>query len=264
MSLNRPIQEEDLLAYVDDALDEASRRQVEDYLSRHPDVARRIGGYAAQRQALRDALAPVAHEPIPPELNLARMLEARRARRAAPWRVAAALVLAFGLGGMGGWSMRAGMPETVASAGIAALAREAAASYRVYASDPARPVEMGAADRDTLVRWVSSRLQRPVALPDLSDAGYRYMGGRLVATEHGPAGLFMYDDAHGTRVAMLVRPMAVQGDMPMKAHAQEGVAGYAWAASGLGYSLVAAESAQDLHPLADEMRRRIADSFRQG
>ena len=44
------------------------------------------------------------------------------------------------------------------------------------------------------------------------------MGGRLVATEHGPAALFMYDDDRGTRVTMLVRPMKVEGEMKMVPH----------------------------------------------
>ncbi len=255
MNENRPVQEEDLQAYVDNALDEAHRKEIEAYLRDHPEVAHRVEGYVAQRHALRAAFAPVASEPIPPELNLRHMVAARSTRSAAPWRLAASVFVALCVGGMAGWMGRgASEPST---GGIAALAREATASYQVFASDPNRPVEIGAHDNADLVRWVSARLQRPVAVPDLTRAGYRYMGGRLVATEHGPAGLFMYDDGHGTRVAMLVRPMKVEQDTPMKAHRQAGVAGYSWADQGLGYSLVAADSTDGLHPLADEMRRQI-------
>lgn len=255
MSENRPVQEEELLAYVDNALDETRRREIEAYMRQHPDVARRIEGYIAQREQLRAALAPVAQEPVPPELNLRHMLAARRTRASAPWRLAASVFVALCIGAIAGWMGR-GATEP-ATGGIAALAREATASYQVFASDPTRPVEIGPANSPDLVSWVSARLQRPIALPDLSKAGYRYIGGRLVATEHGPAGLFMYDDGHGTRLAMLVRPMAVERDTPMKAHEQAGVAGYSWANQGLGYSLVATASTSGLHPLADEMRRQL-------
>ncbi len=104
---------------------------------------------------------------------------------------------------------------------------------------------------------MSQRLHRPVAAPDLSQSGYRFMGGRLVATAHGPAALFLYDDDHGTRLAMLIRPMADQRNTPMSLHAQGPVSGFAWADRGLGYSLVADASPQTLHPLADEARRQI-------
>ncbi|QUN30452.1 anti-sigma factor [Cupriavidus sp. KK10] len=255
MSENRPVQEEDLQAYVDNALDDTRRREIEAYMRHHPDVAGRIEGYIAQREQLRASLAPIVHEPIPPDLNLRHMLEARRTRSGGPWRMAASVLVALCIGGMGGWIGR-GATEP-APGGIAALAREATASYQVFASDTTRPVELSAEDSAALVSWVSTRLRRPVSLPDLSKAGYHYMGGRLVATEHGPAGLFMYDDGHGTRLAMLVRPMQVERDMPMKAHEQAGVAGYSWANQGLGYSLVASASTSGLHPLADEMRRQI-------
>ncbi|CAG9186997.1 anti-sigma factor family protein [Cupriavidus pinatubonensis] len=260
MNENRPVQEEDLQAYVDNALDEARRQEIEAYLRDHPDVARRVDGYIVQRQRLRAALAPVANEPIPPELNLRHMLAARRAHTAAPWRMAASVIVALCVGGLAGWMGR-GATEP-ASGGIAALAREATASYQVFALDLNRPVEISANDRADLVRWVSARLQRPISVPDLSQSGYRYMGGRLVATEHGPAGLFMYDDGHGSRVAMLVRPMQIDQDTPMKAHRQAGIAGYSWADQGLGYSLVASASTSGLHPLADEMRRQIGGQVR--
>ncbi|AOB31291.1 hypothetical protein AKI39_12215 [Bordetella sp. H567] len=257
-----PIREEDLHAYVDGALGGPRRRQVEDYLARHPDVAARMQGHAQLRRQLREALAPITEEPIPPELDLARMVEAHRQRRRVPWRIAASIVLALGIGGVGGWNLR-GTPEAPAG-GIAALAREAAASYQVYAADPRRPVELPAADSAQLVSWISQRLERPIALPDLVQAGYRFMGGRLIATEHGPAGLFLYDDARGTRIAMMVRPMAVERDTPMSAHAQNGVAGYAWSDQGLGYSVMAPASAPDIHPVADEVRRQVDVAPRQG
>jgi len=255
MSEIRPVLEEELLAYVDNALDEARRAEIEAYMRQHPDVAHRIDAYIAQSKQLRTAFDPIVQEPIPLKLNLRHMLAARRGTTSQPWRLAASVFVALCIGGMGGWMGRT-MTEPAAG-GIAALAREATASYEVFANDPSRPVEISASDSSALVRWVSARLQRPIAVPDLSKAGYHYIGGRLVATEHGPAGLFMYDDDHGTRLAMLVRPMSAEKNSPMRPHVQAGVAGYSWANQGLGYSLVSSAATSGLHPLADEMRRQI-------
>ncbi|WP_394843895.1 anti-sigma factor [Pendulispora brunnea] len=253
--MSRPITEEDLQSYVDQALDPVRRAEVNEYLDRHPDIAQRVEGYSHQRDALREAFAPVAQEPIPPRLHLARLMEARRRSYAGSWRLAAVSVFLLALGGAAGWSLHDAVVP--GSAGVASLAREAAESYAVYEPDPVRPVEIRADGREELLGWVSQRLQHRIAVPDLAKAGYRFMGGRLVATSHGPAGLFMYDDDHGTRLVMLVRPMVLEQDSPMSQHTVGEVNGFAWADKGMGYSLVGRTSAGVLHPLADQIRRQI-------
>ena len=291
MSVNRPVTEYDLHAFVDNALDPIRRSEVQEYLSAHVDVARQVEAIAAHRNTLREALAPIADEPIPPQLDLARIIESQRQARHGKWRVIAARIAGrpmahyskppgtgrtatgarsflhgrtrpiaasialFALGALGGWF--ANDLTAPPRAGIASLAQEAAATYRVYAPDEVRPVEFGPAHTRELLQWVSGRLQRPVAVPDLAKSGYRFMGGRLVATPHGPAALFLYDDDHGTRVAMLVRPMAIERDAPMSEHTEGELANYAWSNQGLGYSLVATAPSKTLHPLANEIRRQI-------
>lgn len=266
----RPILEEDLHAYVDEALDAQRRREVREYLAHHPEAAREVEAYALHRQGLRASLAPIAEEPLPPSLNLARLVQEHEQRalqdrhapsRRSPWGMAAVVVFALGLGASAGWSLRGGVPAG-GDAGISALAREATRSYAVYASDTVRPVEMGPSQRAELVDWVSSRLGRKVAIPDLTSSGYNFIGGRLVMTAHGPAGLFMYDDASGTRLALTVRPMTIDKDTPVMRPIDGPVAGYAWADQGLGYGVVGAHKAEVLHPLADEMRRQIGSSLR--
>jgi anti-sigma factor RsiW len=251
----RPITEDDLHAYVDGVLDIARNAEVAVYLDTHPDVARRVEGFSSQRDLLRAALAPIADEPIPSQLHLARIIEARRSRRVPAWWAAAAALLLC-VGGLGGWWLRgAGLP---ASGGIAALAQEAADSYNVYAPDHVQPVEMRASQQAQFVDWISQRVHRPMAVPDLSASGYRLMGGRLIATSHGPAAMLMYDDDHGTRLVMLARPMAADQTAPMSLHSQGAVSGFTWADRGMGYSLVGATEPGLLRPIADEVRRKTA------
>jgi len=256
VSVDRPIAEDDLHGYVDGVLDAARRREVEAYLAAHPGVAARIAHYAAQRTGLREALAPIAEEPVPPDLNLTRLIAAQRHPRAVSWSAAAAAaVLCLFLGGGSGWILRG--TSGLAANGLAALAQEAAISYEVFAPDKARPVEIRAADQDQLVRWVSNRLHRPMRVPDLAASGFRFIGGRLVATAHGPAGLYMYDDGQGARLAILVRPMEIEQTSAMTAQSDGPVAGFTWADGGVGYSLVATAATPSLHPLADEVRRQM-------
>lgn len=248
---NRPISEDDLHAYVDHALAPERQAEVAAYLESHPDVARRVASFSDQRSLLRAALAPIAEEPLPPQLNLSRIIESKR-RRPAPFRWAIAAMLMLAIGGVGGWAIR-GATEAPAS-GIAALAQEASDSYKVYASDRTRPVELR--DSTELAAWVSSRLRQPVKLPDLSKSGYRFMGGRVVPTAHGPAAMFMYDDDRGDRLVVLTRPMTSDQNAPMAPHSGGDFTGFSWADGGMGYSLVGPGAAERLKPLADEIRKQ--------
>lgn len=251
---HRPITEDDLLAYVDHALEPERRAEVATYLDEHPDVARRIGTFADQRELLRVALAPIADEPLPAELNLSRIME-QRARRPAVLRWAIAAMLFLAIGGLGGWTIRGELQRS--PEGLVALAQEATASYNVYAPDRVRPVEVRASDSAQLVQWVSDRLRRPVKVPDLTASGYRLMGGRLVATPHGAAAMFMYDDDRGSRLVVLTRPMSsTDQNAPMTPQSQGGVGGFAWADDGVGYSLVGRAPADSLRPIANEVRKQ--------
>ena len=248
-----PVQEEDLHAYVDNALDAARRKEVQDYLDHNPEAAEAAAKLGAQRQLLRSAFASVADEPIPDRLDLSNLMRERRQQRRRPWQMAAAALLSFGLGTFGGLNMQG---NSQPSGGVAALASEARTSYAVYASDAEHAVELGPEQRAQLVSWVSAKLKRPVAVPDLNKSGYRFAGGRVVSTDHGPAGMFVYEGADGSRLAVMMRPMAREQDTPMMQHSEGDIGGYAWAAGGLGYSLVGTKRAEVLHPLADEVRRQ--------
>ncbi|MCS3573588.1 anti-sigma factor RsiW [Bradyrhizobium elkanii] len=214
-------------------------------------MAKRIAAYSDERNLLRSALLPIAEEPLPPRLNLARMIESPR-RRPSSLRWAIAAMLMLSIGGLGGWMIRG---ATLAPAGgLAALAEEASDSYKVYASDHTRPVELR--DSTELVQWVSSRLRQPVKLPDLTRSGYRLMGGRVVPTAHGPAAMFMYDDDRGDRLVVLTRPMTSDQNAPMAAHSGDDIAVFSWADGGTGYSLVGPGAAEQLKPLANEIRKQ--------
>ncbi|OAF13335.1 hypothetical protein AYJ54_44170 [Bradyrhizobium centrolobii] len=251
---HRPITEDDLHGYVDRVLEPERQAQVAAYLNDHPEVAKRVAAFTDQREGLRAALAPIAEEPLPAELNLKRIIE-QRARRPSFVRWAAAALVLLSIGGIGGWSMRGALQGS--PGGLAALGQEAAASYSVYAPDRVRPVEVRASDSAELVQWVSDRLHRPVKAPDLTTSGYRLMGGRIVASSHGPAAMFMYDDDHGSRIVVLIRAMSsADQNAPMTPQSQGDVGGFAWADDGLGYSLMGRAAPESLRPIADEVRRQ--------
>ena len=86
----RPITEDDLHGFVDQRLEPKRLAEVRAYLDEHPEIAARISGFGQQRDMLRAALAPIAEEPLPSQLNLARMIEIQQRPRGVPWWASAA------------------------------------------------------------------------------------------------------------------------------------------------------------------------------
>lgn len=254
--MSRPISEEDLHAYIDDALPRARRAEVEAYFDRNPDVARRFAEFAEQRNGLRSALASIAAEPIPLRLNLAHLAGASRRSRRQAWQGLIAASLLLVVGGAGGWFLRGQTGGQ--QAGIAALADEASYAYAVFGNDRNRAVEIPAADRGALAGWMENRLHRRVGMPNLNSAGFQFMGGRVVATRNGPAGMLFYNDADGRRIAMVMRPMIKRDqNAKMRAYNEDGIAGFSWADRGMGYAIIGALDAVELHPVANEARRQL-------
>jgi anti-sigma factor RsiW len=208
----RPVQEDELHGFVDGRLDSARHAEIAALLAQDPRLQQRVADWQTQQALLREAMAFMAREPVPPALHLGRLMDARLTRRHVPWRMAAGFLLCLTLGGAGGWIVRGQQRPS----DMTWLTRQATAAHRVFAADENRPTELGSTDRTLLIRWISRRLGHHVDVPDLTSLGYHFMGGRLLAAVGGPAAMLMYDDDSGNRVTVYVQPMHGPERMPMR------------------------------------------------
>jgi anti-sigma factor RsiW len=254
MALERPISEHEMQAYVDERLWPTRHLEVEHYVQKQPQLARRVAAYRAQRAALRLCFAAQDDEPIPPELDLARLLAVRLRQRDAWQRMASAIVLPLCVGGAVGWYLGLPRMPDQTQLAVSSLQQEAMSSHTVYAADSLHSVEVSGAEQDHLAQWLSNRVRRSVAPPDLSHAGYKLLGGRMLATERGgAAALFMYDDEHGNRLSVLMRPMA-RGMIAERSDMSKGAVNLcSWIDKGIGYAVVAVTSDEALDRVADEI-----------
>lgn len=160
-----------------------------------------LADWDRQDAALRALYGPVADEPLPDRLR-APLDDARQSpRRAGPpfWRIAAVVAL-LGLGFAAGWGgALLSRPDARPT-----LAQAAMASFATYAVETRHPVEVGAEDEAHLVQWLSKRLGTPFRPPDLSEGGFHLIGGRLLPGDRSPAGLLMYEDEVGRRLALYI------------------------------------------------------------
>ena len=227
-----PVREEDLHAYVDGALTDARRLEVEAWLAAHPADAARVQAWASQNQSLHAAFDSVLNEPLP--IGLVRA--SRRQGMAMPLKaVAASLALvASGLLGYGIGQQKA----PLVAVAPAPLVRDAAIAHVVFTPEVRHPVEVQAADAEHLVVWLSKRLGTELRAPDFSALGFELLGGRLLAGQSGPVAQFMYQDAAQRRVTLYVRRDVTGNAETAFRHATEnGVDVFYWVDRDFGYAL---------------------------
>lgn len=226
-----PVTEEELHAYADGRLDPARRAEVDAWLAAHPDVAQSVAGWRIQNERLHDGFDPVLHEAVP-----ARLIEAaRRPARFPPLRVAAVLAW-LTLGGISGFIVRGYAPQDTPI--HTTLSHQAAVAHAVYSPEVRHPVEVGAAEENHLVAWLSKRLGADLRPPHLSALGYELVGGRLLPGEAGPVAQFMYQDGRGQRLTLYVRTDAHDNRETAFRFAQEGKIGvFYWLDGKFGYAL---------------------------
>jgi anti-sigma factor RsiW len=253
------IDEDDLNGYVDDQLDPVKRLTVERYLHSNPDVAQRVAVYRVQRAALRSAYGSSAIAHLTSERRLPRPTDGCRRFRLIRWEVAAAGLLAFGVGAAGGWFLHAPASWDRPESAVALLGQQALASHAVYATDQRHPIEVSGAALDDLQQWLSNRLGSQLFPPDLSTLGFKLIGGRLLATERGnPAALFMYDDARFRRLSVVIRPMVSRSHAPQFDMSQNTMNGCGWIENGVGYAVVAEMSDSELDRVAKQIKAEVS------
>ncbi len=251
-----PINEDDLQALVDQQIAPERRAMVEDHIAHHPEVAARVQAYAAQRRLLCDALRPKLDEPVPARLRVEALMAARAQRRSRWGAFAASLLLAAGSGGAGGWLARSHLDSTPVQA-TAPRTQIAVAAHKVFVADRGRPVELRADARDQLVQWLSTRMQAQILIPDLSGLGLRFMGGRLLPSNTGPAAQLMYDDDTGTRVTLFVESNAGGGTQADQFVTSERIEALSWADRRFTYTIAAAGGREQLGQMGSMVKRQL-------
>ena len=253
-----PISEEEIHAYVDGALAEHRRAELDRLLETDNALASRISDYFALNNMLHDRYDRVLIEPVPqrlmpPEPAPAPAPVAKKSwLSAANWPqfagLAAALVVGIGIG-VGGMTSQPARDMLLTSAGdmparhVSAskeesFARQSAIAYVTYAPMVTRPVEVGADHEQELVKWLSSRLGTDVHAPILTRVGFSLMGGRLLPGEDGPIAQFMYHDANGERITLNVSHRKVSRDVTAFKLFQDGsVNVFYWVDGDFGYAV---------------------------
>ncbi|MQT11410.1 anti-sigma factor family protein [Segnochrobactrum spirostomi] len=247
---DRPIRD-DVHAWIDGRLDLETARRVEAALATDPVAAARASAFRRERDLLAAQLQPRRDEPIPERLRLRTLIKARAAARRRLWTMVAAASVALVIGAGGGWF--AGTRVGGEAGGLTnhwdTMAADAVLAHRTYAADVVHAVEVGP-DRAYLARWISRRLGHDLPVPDLTAAGYRLVGGRVLPGDaDGKASQLLYENASGDRVALYVWA-GEKGSSAFRTYSADGVTAVYWVDQGCGYAVTADLGKAAIEPIA--------------
>ncbi|WP_414155584.1 anti-sigma factor family protein [Pseudomonas sp. BNK-43-a] len=226
--------EQELHAFVDDQLEPVRRAEVEAWLAANPEQAARIEAWRSDARRLRAALAGFNDMPHNPQLELAHLRRRVRQRRQQRFASAAVLLLALGLGGLGGWHAR----ESTMLAGDLPMA-DAVQAHKLFADATALDVQ--ADDPAQLQSWLGQHFNRVGQVPDLSGYGFQPVGARLLANEDGPAALLVFQDKKGERISLFMRsPGGRYDQMPSGQRVDGQLEARYWSHGDYNFALVSA------------------------
>lgn len=194
--------DETLQRFLDGELDDERYLEVQESIESDEGARARF----EQLRQINDLVAgynrSVLSEPVP-----ARLAPHGRRRLLVDWRRIAAGIMLLGLGALIGW----GLTGTGQRAGGGMLIERAVAAHELYAREVLHAVEIDGDRKAHLGKWLSKRLGAEVTIPDLTEFGYRLLGGRLLPGEDLRAdGMLVYEKPDGSRISVYV----IRSDRP--------------------------------------------------
>ena len=232
--ISMPPSERDLHAYVDHQLSDADRRLVETFLANNPEISAQVRAWQLDAQQLRAALGGALQQPANPDLDPAVIRQRLKHQSRRHLASAAVLLIAVSVGGFSGWQAR---EMTLAPPQLPMT--DALQAYRLIAQQGILPADFKVGEDGDMQGWLDRYFTQANRLPDLSDAGFKPVSGRLLSTEQGPAAMVVYQNQGGQKVSFYVRPPGPKNFLlPRGSRSDGGLQAEYWSGNGYNYAMV--------------------------
>ena len=192
-------------------------------------------------------------EPIPPSLRLSEVRRRRSALNTLRYRQWAAGLCLFAVGGLLGAVLSRQEP---APAAVRPQMTDAVVAFRAFAGRSGDMIEYPAAQAAVMRQMISQHLRHDIVVPDLSGLGLAFRGGRLLASDEGPGGMFVYADPTGEPIAVYVKTLASARKAELNSRQDGDVTAYFWFTGELGHAV--------LGPSTSPYARRAAEQLSSG
>lgn len=246
---NKIVTDNDLQKFVDGELSEAKAGMITEIVAGDETLKKKVHEYREINRRLLELYAEKQPEPLP-----ARFLIAVSGRNGLPLSRVAVSVLWLFVGALIGYALQG---QLESDEFVRPLPVEAAFAHAVYVPEVRHPVEVNASEQEHLNAWLSKRLARPIAAPDLRAAGYTLIGGRLLPDAHRPAAQFMFEDVTGKRITLYIRHGLDARASSFSYAESKGLGIVYWVDNGLAYALTAAADKTALTEAAQIVYREV-------
>lgn len=258
MTSKRTFSDTDLHLALDGEMPAETRAEFDHWLSENPKEKALFERYAADRDAIKAALDPVASEPVPENLSRFRHAANDDAAARPRWWMAVAAVLLFSAGGAVGYL--AGIQPDRGPSAANLLADNAINAHVIYAAEKRHTVEVGANEKDHLIAWLSKRVGLNLVAPDLEGYGFSLVGGRLLPSGGQPAAQFMYENAGGDRISLYVTTVEDKSETGFQLVEERGARAFYWLDHGYACAVTGSLPESELLKISRDAYRQLVSS----
>ncbi|KJS18435.1 MAG: hypothetical protein VR78_04830 [Hoeflea sp. BRH_c9] len=254
-----------LSAYLDGELEAGDALAIEALLEADPAAQAELDALMAADAMAQEQFAAVLREPVP--LALAQKIKsspvgmpvARPAPRLVSGALAAGLAL-FIFGGAGGYLLKDQIAPSGTEVASAGWLSDIADYHAVYAGQQRHLVEVAADEADHIQTWLGGTVGVAFSIPDLSQFGLTFEGGRLLVANAKPVAQLMYRLADGTVIALCLQSSANGGAAPAPEFKQQTIKGFdfvSWKADGAAYVVIGPGGQPNLTGIAALAAREV-------
>lgn len=255
-----------LSAYLDGELDPVEAAAIEKELGSNSEMQAELDALIQADVLAQEQFEEQLNEPVP--LTLARQIKATPLHPIAPpsqlaqsggmWKMMAASLVVFSLGGVGGYLVNEQTTQSTQTQAAGWLV--AVADYHaVYASQGRHLVEVGADEGDHIETWLGRTTGASFSIPDLSDLGLTFEGGRLLVANSRPVAQLMFRQADGTVIALCLQSSNGDANDPTTFREQtiNDFDFVSWSEDGVDYVVIGPNGQPDLDMIATEAALQI-------
>ena len=259
MTYTVPITDEELVAYLDGALDRARRRDIEAALQHDEVLAARLAKLDIDTDAIRAVFGRI-EEKAPVGRLRARLDDEHARARSKPrlrsqwFRIAAALLLGVGLGLGVGFGVAPHPSNLVDST---KNWRGSVADYHVlYTTATLASVGGDGGNQRGEVAAAAGKLRLPIAVDALQLPGFNFKRAQILQFKGEPLAQFAYLDQSGTPFAFCATHTG-EADSAIETSTIHGLAAASWNKDGYGFIVIGGTQADIVRRAATELAARI-------
>lgn len=259
-----------LSPWLDGELDSRQSELMAEFVAADPELAALSARMRDLNAGLSGGFDSILDRPLPltlvktlKELPVAQDRPSGAPIAATPWRaIAAVLALTVAGGVPASWLLgkQAGVElATLENRGTVGWLPQIAAYHRIYSSEKRHLVEVEADDAAHIQAWLSDRLGKTFAIPDLAERGYTFRGARMLVINGERVAQLMYVPTSGVGGPLgLCFLKTAKADQDMRATRSDDLNLVSWRKSGYAYVVVGDPAAEELRSLAEAAEAGLA------